>query len=78
MSGLELKHLQDTLILFAGVYCLITALEIAADRARVRYPPDTLKMVGNILVGLFLVMFYLTVARKNANNSFFPTNNFLD
>lgn len=70
----QVKVLQDTLILFAGVYFLLSALEIAADRARVRYPPDTLKMVAHIILGIFLIGFYLTVARKNSEN-FFPNNN---
>ena len=77
-SGLtpEVKILQDTLILFAGVYFLVNALEIAADRTRVRFPPDTLKMVANIIMGLFLSGFYLSVARKGANNntSLLPNN----
>jgi len=76
MSGFptELKNLQDTLLLFSGVYLLINALEIAADRQRVRFPPDTLKMVANIVLGIFLIAFYLTIASKNANNTFFPNN----
>lgn len=77
-SGLtpEVKILQDTLILFAGVYFLINALEIAADRQRLRFPPDTLKMVANILMGIFLIGFYLSVARQGSNNtsSLFPNN----
>jgi len=70
MSGLtpEVKILQDTLILFAGVYFLINALEIAADKKRLKFPPDTLKMVASILLGIFMIGFYLSVASKNSNN----------
>ena len=76
MSGFpnELKNLQDTILLFSGVYFLLNALEIAADRRRVRFPPDTLKMVANIILGIFIIAFYLTIASKNANNTFFPNN----
>lgn len=74
----EVKDLQDVLIVFSGLYFLLSAIQIAADRARVRYPPDTLKMVTNIILGIFLIAFYLTVAGKEGSiNNTYPINNFL-
>lgn len=76
MSGTtpEMKILQDNLLLFAGLYFALSGLEIAADPKRVRYPPDTLKMTAHFILAVFLIQFYLTVARKNSNNYF--GNNF--
>lgn len=75
MSGIspEVKILQDNLLLFSGLYFALSGLEIAADRKRVRFPPDTLKMIAHFILAVFLIMFYLTVARKGSNN-YFPNN----
>lgn len=76
MSGLtpEMKILQDNLLLFSGLYFALSGLEIAADRKRVRYPPDTLKMIAHFILAVFLIMFYLNVARKGGSNNYFPNN----
>ena len=75
MSGLtpELKDLQDTLVGFAGFYFALSGLEIAADKKRVKYPPDTIKMLAHFILAAFLITFWLAVLQKSSNN-YFPNN----
>ena len=75
MGGLtpEMKILQDYLLVFSGLYFALSGLEIAADKKRVHFAPDTLKMVAHFLLAAFLIGFYLAVASKSSNN-YFPNN----
>jgi hypothetical protein len=65
----EVKELQDVLVLFAGVYFLVGGIEIAADPVRVKYPPDTIKMVAHFLMSMFLIGFWFSVLSGSGNKN---------
>jgi hypothetical protein len=50
--------LQDMLVLVAGIYFGVSAIEISADPLRRKYPPDTIKMTTHFVFALFLIAFW--------------------
>ena len=54
----EVMELQDMLVLIAGIYLGASAIEIAADPLRRKYPPDMIKMVVHFLFSFFLLAFW--------------------
>lgn len=58
---METKVLQDTLVLFAGVYFAMNAIEIFADPNRKRNPVYVIRALSSIMFSIFLIGLYLAV-----------------
>lgn len=67
----EVMELQDMLVLIAGIYLGASAIEIAADPLRRKYPPDTIKMTVHFLFSFFLIAFWFFGLDRAAKNNMY-------